>query len=250
MRSSGMHYFPLTAPFLIILAILLILVVALIELRILSYAYEKIGIDRRHVFGLLLLSLLGSYVNIPVAELPPAEVRSDGIVSYYGVQHVIPHAQEWPRTIIAVNLGGAVIPTFLTLYLMIKNGLFLRGLIGVAIVTAIVHWLAQPVKGLGITVPIFIPPLAAAGVALLLDRRYAAPLAYISGTLGSLIGADILNLNRIEGLQAPVASIGGAGTFDGVFLTGIIAVLLVPTSNQFQPRPEFRMQHPVRADGF
>jgi hypothetical protein len=33
-------------------------------------------------------------------------------------------------------------------------------------------------------------------------------------------------LGKIHGLGAPVASIGGAGTFDGVFLVGIVAVLL------------------------
>jgi uncharacterized membrane protein len=54
----------------------------------------------------------------------------------------------------------------------------------------------------------------------------SAPIiAYISGTLGTLIGADILNLKKISQLGAPVASIGGAGTFDGIFLTGILAVL-------------------------
>jgi uncharacterized membrane protein len=50
----------------------------------------------------------------------------------------------------------------------------------------------------------------------------------VSGTLGALIGADLTNLRGIGKLGAPMASIGGAGTFDGVFLTGIIAVLLVP----------------------
>ena len=56
--------------------------------------------------------------------------------------------------------------------------------------------------------------------------RQAAPPAYISGSLGTLIGADLLNLDKLQGLGAPVASIGGAGTFDGVFLTGIAAVLI------------------------
>ncbi len=45
-------------------------------------------------------------------------------------------------------------------------------------------------------------------------------------TLGSLIGADLLNLKKIPELGTPIASIGGAGTFDGIFLTGIISVLL------------------------
>jgi uncharacterized membrane protein len=88
------------------------------------------------------------------------------------------------------------------------------------------HILAEPVPGLGIALPVFVPPVSAAIVALLLSRRYAASLAYIGGSLGTLIGADLLNLDKVQGLGAPVASIGGAGTFDGIFLTGILAVLL------------------------
>ena len=76
----------------------------------------------------------------------------------------------------------------------------------------------------------FVPAVATAVVALLLSRQYAAPLAYISCSLGTLIGADVLNLDKIRGLGAPVASIGGAGTFDGIFLTGIVAVLLASYS--------------------
>jgi uncharacterized membrane protein len=177
---------------------------------------------------LLFLSLVGSYVNIPVAELPPEEVISNREVSYFGISYVVPQVEEWPRTIIAVNVGGALIPTFLSLYLLVKNRLYVRGLIGVAVVTVIVHWLAQPVKGVGISVPIFVPPLVAAGIALALSWSSAPPLAYIAGSLGTLIGADLLNLDKIQGLGAPVASIGGAGTFDGIFLTGILAVLLAP----------------------
>jgi uncharacterized membrane protein len=44
--------------------------------------------------------------------------------------------------------------------------------------------------------------------------------------MGTLLGADILHFGDIQGLGAPVASIGGAGTFDGIFVTGILAVLL------------------------
>jgi uncharacterized membrane protein len=93
-------------------------------------------------------------------------------------------------------------------------------------VTAVVHWLAYPVKGMGIAVPVFIPPVVAAVTALLLSRQSAPPLAYISGSLGTLIGANLLNLGQIQALGAPVASIGGAGRFDGIFMTGVLAVLL------------------------
>jgi uncharacterized membrane protein len=86
--------------------------------------------------------------------------------------------------------------------------------------------MATPVPGVGIAVPILGPPIAAAITALFISWRHAAALAYAGGSLGTLIGADLLNLSNIEGLGAPVASIGGAGTFDGIFLAGIIAVLI------------------------
>lgn len=232
MHPSRLHYFPLAAPFLLLLLIVILILVAVIELRILRYAYEKIGIDRRYVYALLFLSLIGSYINIPVAELPPERVFSDRIVSFFGVSYVVPEVQEWPRTIIAVNVGGAVIPTLLSIYLLIKHRLYVPGLLGVAVVAAVVHLFAQPVEGVGISVPTFIPPLVAVGVALLLSWHRAPPLAYIAGSLGTLIGADLLNLGKVQGLGAPVASIGGAGTFDGIFVSGILAVLLAPVGGR------------------
>jgi uncharacterized membrane protein len=226
MPSSSLHYFPLAHPLLLALGLLFAVLIALIEVGILSHAYEKMGVNRRYVFGILMLTLLGSYVNIPVAELPAEQVVSGQEVFYFGMRYVIPHVEEWPRTIIAVNLGGAVIPTLLSLYVLVKQRLYVRALVGVAVVTAIVHWLAQPVAGMGIAVPTFIPPVVAAAVALTLSRQSAPSLAYISGCLGTLLGADLLNLGKVQGLGAPIVSIGGAGTFDGVFLTGILAVLL------------------------
>jgi uncharacterized membrane protein len=100
-------------------------------------------------------------------------------------------------------------------------------------VALILHWLATPVPGVGIAVPVFLPAIATAVVALVLSRDNAAPLAYIGGSLGTLIGADLTNLDKVRGLGAPVASIGGAGTFDGIFLTGILAVLL---ASLYHPR--------------
>ena len=118
------------------------------------------------------------------------------------------------------------IPTLLSIYLMTKTGLYGRGLLGIGVVAAVVHALARPVPGVGIAVPTLVPPLVAATAALLLSRSSAPALAYIAGSVGTLIGGDLLNLGKIRGLGAPVASIGGAGTFDGIFLTGILAVLL------------------------
>jgi uncharacterized membrane protein len=232
-----MHYFPIALPFLLILFFLFAFLILLIEIGILGYAYERIGVSRRYVFILLFLSLVGSYVNIPVAELPAQEVHSGKIITFYGMRYMIPRVVDWPKTVIAVNLGGAVIPAFLSLYLMMKKRLFGRGLLGVAVVAAVSHFMAHPVPGVGIAEPTFIPPLVTAAVALLISREHAPPLAYVSGSLGTLIGADLLNLGKVRGLGAPVASIGGAGTFDGIFLTGIVAVLLASIVTRKKPSP-------------
>lgn len=237
MRVSSMHYFPLAWPFILALFALFIVLVVLVELNILKYAYARMGIPPRYVFGILVLSLFGSSINLPVAELPPEEVVSDRLVDANGVRYVVPVVEEWPRTIIAINVGGALIPVILSIYLLFKNQLYVRSLIGIAVVTVVTHMLAHPIRGVGISVPTLVPPLVAAAVAMILSWNRAAPLAYISGSLGTLIGADLLNLHRIQGLGAPIASIGGAGTFDGVFMTGIVAVLLSPVSDLPAPRP-------------
>jgi uncharacterized membrane protein len=222
MQMSQMHYLPMAPSF---FAILIGFFVLVLIFRSIRFAYESIGVSSATAMWLLFASLIGSFFNIPIAELPPEHMMSDQIVGFFGMQYQVP-AVGVAHPIIAVNVGGALIPTVMSLYLMAKLNLWGKGLLGTAIVALIMHWLATPVPGLGIAVPVFWPAIIAAVVALVLSREYAAPLAYIAGGLGTLIGADITNLDKVRGLGAPVASIGGAGTFDGIFLTGILAVLL------------------------
>jgi uncharacterized membrane protein len=231
-----MHYFPISLPYFAALSFLLIALLVLVEIGVLHYAYQRLGISRWWVYTLLLCSLLGSYVNIPLFQLPPEQVVSGTRVSFFGVTYIVPVVENWPGTVIAVNLGGAVVPTLLSLYLLVKQRLFLHGLIAIVVVTVCVHLMAHPVRGVGIAEPTFVPPLVASAIALLLSRESAPALAYIGGSLGTLIGADLLNLGRIQGLGAPVASIGGAGTFDGIFLTGILAVLLAALFGGGEPQ--------------
>ncbi len=223
MQMSQMHYLPIAPVFFAILvgAFFIVLI-----LRSVSYAYESLGVSHHAAMWLLLASLIGSFFNIPIAELPPEQVMSNQIVDFFGMRYEVPAVSHWQGTIIAVNVGGAVIPTLVSIYLLIKNQLWVKGLVATTIVAVILHWTATPMPGLGIAVPVFLPVLATAIVAMLMSRQYAAPLAYIAGSLGTLIGADLTNLDKVRGLGAPVASIGGAGTFDGIFLTGILAVLL------------------------
>ena len=216
---------PVSLAFFLAFLFLLILVFLLLYMGLIGVAYEKLGISPFSALLLLFLSLWGSVINIPVATLSGEEVVRRQVVSFFGIRYVIPVVEE-RRTILAVNLGGAVIPTLLSLYLIGRVGVTLNLILSVGIVTFVVNRLAVPVKGVGIAMPALIPPVLAALTALVLVPEESPAVAYISGTLGTLIGADILNLSRIRGLGAPVASIGGAGTFDGIFLTGILAVVL------------------------
>jgi uncharacterized membrane protein len=237
MQYGHLHYLPLSPTFFSILAGLFLVLIALIQLGILRYAYMRLGISSGAALLLLFGSLIGSFFNIPVVELPAKEVMSGQVVEFFGMEYVIPQVVEAPSTIIAVNVGGALIPTAMSLYLLIRHGLWVRGAIATVVVAAVCHWLSQPVRGLGIAEPVFVPALTCGIVALVLSRDYAAPLAYISGSLGTLIGADLLNLGAVRGLDAPVASIGGAGTFDGIFLIGIVSVLIASIGSPPVSRP-------------
>jgi uncharacterized membrane protein len=226
MHPGHISYFPIPMGIYAIFGLVLLALFVFIQLGLLRYAYMRIGLDPRVAMLVLGGSLLGSYVNIPLAELPEAHFVSDEVVDFFGMRYVVPVVADWPGTIIAINVGGAVIPILLSLYLLQRNHIWLLGAAGTAIVGLFVHLVAQTVPGVGIAVPVIAPPLVTAVVAVLLSRRFAAPVAYVSGSLGTLIGADLLNLDKLHGLGVPVASIGGAGTFDGIFVTGIVAVLL------------------------
>jgi uncharacterized membrane protein len=223
---SHLHYFPVSIGlaglfFVIVFGLLMLAAIGLMG-RV-SYA---LGLNPLAVTLILFASLIGSYVNIPLARLPGERVVARGVVEFMGVPFLAPVAVDWPGTVLAINVGGAIIPILLSFYLLVRYELWVLGVIAVGIVAFFVHQMATPLPGVGISVPTFAPPLLAAFAALVLSRRYAGPLAYIGGSIGVLVGADLLNLGLLRSLGAPVASIGGAGTFDGVFLTGVIAVVL------------------------
>jgi uncharacterized membrane protein len=235
--SSEVHYLPMTPGLFSILVVLFAGLILLIQLRIVRYAYMRLGVGPGIALLLLFGSLIGSYFNIPITILPGAPVRSGQIVEFFGMRYIVPVAVSWPGTILAVNVGGAIIPTLMSVYLLIRYQLWLRAALVTAAIAFVIHSMATPVPGIGIAVPVFAPVLTTAILAFLLSPEYAPPLAYIGGSMGTLIGADLLNLDKISGLGAPVASIGGAGTFDGIFLTGILAVLLAGIASPSRPRP-------------
>src|SRR5262249_22433920 len=207
--GSQVHYLPLTPGLFSILVLLFAGLIILIQLRILRYAYMKLGVGPGMALALLFSSLIGSYFNIPITILPGKTIQTGDVVDFYGMRYVVPYVTSWPGTVLAVNVGGAVIPTLMSTYLVLRYQLWVKAAIAVVVIAVVIHASATPVQGVGIAVPVFAPVIATAILAFLLSREYAAPLAYIGGSMGTLIGADLWNLDKISGLGAPPASIGG-----------------------------------------
>lgn len=205
----------------------------MLKIGLITLAFHRLGLSPDTVFLLLMFSLLGSGINIPVKKIYSEALIQEQVVDFFGWKFKIPAARYQNTTILAVNLGGAIIPTAISLFLLFKWWPFIvYFLLAIIFVSLLVNRVARPVRGLGIATPALFPPLVAALVSLILGifipsgMKLVPVIAYVSGTLGTLIGADLMNLRKIADLGAPVASIGGAGTFDGVFLTGILAVIL------------------------
>lgn len=224
-----MFFPPFLIFFIFIFVFLLFIAFGLIQFGLFTWAFERIGIPPEYLFSLLFLCIVGSMINIPLRRIQlEDEIDEWDTVSFFGMRFRPPRIKRQNEMVLAVNVGGAVIPAILSLYLLLNSPHPIRMLMALAAVTFVTYKVARPVPGVGMAIPWLIPPVAAALAAMIFDYQWAAPTAYMSGTLGTLIGADILHLDKLKQLRAPVASIGGAGTFDGIFLTGIIAVLLAP----------------------
>ncbi len=197
-----------------------------INLELITLTFAKLGLAPDSALLLLLTSLLGSTINLPLLSLrcsaPPESVEK----VFHGLLR-LPERAFTGRTLVAVNVGGCLVPLFFSFFL-IQHRSIPTGplLIAIAIVSVVSYAASRPVAGLGVAMPVFIAPITAALVAAFLGGEERAPMAYIAGTVGVLVGADLLRLKDIPRLGAPMASIGGAGTFDGIFMSGLVAVLL------------------------
>jgi uncharacterized membrane protein len=214
-----------------VLTLFLIVVVAYLLFSLGEVAFGRIGFTPVEYAALLASTLVGSAVNVPVSEVRSSEpiVEIQEIRAFWVTYRIPRVSYRQVSTVIAVNLGGAIIPACVSIYLLaVHPGSLLYAAAGSLLTAFLVHLMARKVRGVGIVTPALLPPIAAAVIAYLLAPGSSAIVAYVSGTLGALVGADLTNLRSISKLGAPMASIGGAGTFDGVFLTGVVAVLLVP----------------------
>lgn len=201
-------------------------IVFAINLKLIALTFAKLGLAPDSALVLLTVSLLGSLINLPLLTLrtsvPPVlpERMFRGLLRP-------PEAVFNGRTLVAVNVGGCLVPLFFSFFL-IRHYPIPAGplLLAITAVSAVSYAMSQPVAGLGVAMPVFAAPVSAAFAAVFLGDEFRAPMAYIAGSVGVLVGADVLRLKDIGQLGAPVVSIGGAGTFDGIFMAGLVAVLL------------------------
>jgi uncharacterized membrane protein len=212
----------------LLLPVIAVVVLAiLVQFQVLTIAFGKLGLSAQSAYLLLLTTLVGSLLNLPLFTIDSdysdeSAMPPDMLAWAQRRQYIQPG-----KTLVLVNVGGCVVPVAFSGYQFLTNSITLfHAKIFIAVVSVVAHAVSRPVRGLGIGMPILFAPLAAASIAYVLAGENAAPLAYIGGTTGVLIGADLLRFRDIRQLAVPFASIGGAGSFDGIFISGLLAVLL------------------------
>ncbi len=235
-------------PLMIMLYLLLLFPLFVSAPYVFGYLSSLLGISRpaASVLGplIFLLSLVLSPFNIVIKRISTGKqmiVLEQRYVYFFGIPFpVITPRVVKQEIVLAINVGGAMIPIGLSVLLLLKMAIDSPHILAYSLivisVTAMTSYLSsRAIPGVGIAVPAFLPPLTSVVMTALLIREsyMAIPVAYVGGVLGSLIGADILRLGKelnrfIEYYGATMLSIGGAGTFDGIYLSGLIASLLVP----------------------
>ncbi len=176
---------------------------------------------------------LGGMINIPVQKIQRDRFLDHSAGAFLGMNRFFkktPVKQDY--TIIAVNFGGCIVPCIIAGYQIVRilaHSPYAMIVVcgAIALNVYVCYRLAQPVPNVGITLPAFIPPLIAALSAIVFIPDFAPPIAFCAGVLGPLIGADLLHIPDMKKIEAPLASIGGAGTFDGIVISGLLATLLV-----------------------
>ena len=232
-------------PSLVLIALLLIgLFWAFWFTQAVTFSFAKLGLSPGATLLVLLASLFGGYVNIPVTRRRVLHRLPGDWHPLWPWQVGGPYATRWEtdlsvfsrllfyrpplivrEQVLAINLGGAIVPLLVSLYLLPLTPL-LPLLGATAGVAAVCYFVARPTYPVGILVPTFVPPLAAALLALLLAPNASPPVGYVAGTLGTLIGADLLPLPTVLRFDSQYLSIGGAGVHDAIFFAGLVAVVL------------------------
>ncbi|MDQ7250511.1 DUF1614 domain-containing protein [Dongia sedimenti] len=216
----------------LLVALLLIVLLPVLFAGVMAVSLAKLHLSPGIALLLVLAVIIGGFINIPIRRIQRSVTVDTNPLSVLGLHDLWPELRRFSsEVIVAVNLGGCVIPTGLALYELANIAILkphLLGAVGFACVAnvAACYFLARPIPGLGIGLPGLVPGCIAAVAALLAAPDQAPPVAFIAGVAGPLVGADLLHLKEVEKVPSGILSIGGAGTFDGIILSGVIAAYL------------------------
>ncbi|MDP3564754.1 MAG: DUF1614 domain-containing protein [Methanoregula sp.] len=214
---------------------LIIILIPLFLLGMIGAAFTKLGLSWISAIIVVLLMLFGSTVNIPLYRIKRDMVRmSPDTTAVFGSGSPWQADPVW-ETIVSINLGGAILPVCISLYLLYQamsvtsTSLMIPVGVGILIVAFITYVATRPVPGVGLGVPLIIPALTALLMGMLLFGGAGIPatvVAFVSGTIGTLLGGNIARLYRVRDLEVPEMSIGGTGTFSAIFICCILPALI------------------------
>ncbi|MGQ9779476.1 MAG: DUF1614 domain-containing protein [Bacillota bacterium] len=193
----------------VLLAVVAVLILAGLAHRVL----DRMHLSDRAALVFLLGMIVGSFVEIPLVRGPNP---------------------------VTVNLGGAVLPVALAVYVLVRAGTSWerwRAIIAVVVTTAVIYGLSKYVNFGEKTMPIepiYLWAIVAAVISYLVGRSRRT--AFVSATL-SLVLLDLVHVaeSAFLGLRA-ATRIGGAGGFDAIVLAGILAVVLAEVFGEARER--------------
>jgi uncharacterized membrane protein len=215
---------------------LILLVIPLLFLGLVGAAFSRLGFTWIEATAVILLMLLGSFINIPLWTFQRTRGRTESDTpEVFDAFTGDPVRDERQTTQLSLNLGGAVIPFAVSVYLLYQvqrlAGEMLLLQVGIAIIiVALVTKVSTTIIPMyGIRVPLLVPAFSSLVLGLLLGGGTglsAAVVAFAGGTMGTMLGAGIFTLpmNRNSGVSR--ISLGGAGMFGAVFLCGLLAALI------------------------
>lgn len=204
----------------IIIALLLAIPFLLVMgfFHVVADSFESFGLPPLVIVGILLAMLVGSFINIPIGRHRIVEAQES---KFFGLVR----SRRMQAVGLSINVGGAIVPMALALYLLPKVPAQ-ETLLASVLMVVICFIVAKVIPGKGIALPVLFPAFFALVFAFVLAREVAAPVAFIAGVFGVIIGADLFRLPKVMRDNQGVMSIGGAGVFDGIFLVAIVAAFI------------------------
>ncbi|MEM1626728.1 MAG: DUF1614 domain-containing protein [Sulfolobaceae archaeon] len=215
--------------------ILLGFLLAIISIDYFKNVFENAGYP--HELSIILsvllpfLSLLTSPINIIIKKIPRKDILEQvDVIYFFGIPFYFPRIKIVDDfTIIAINIGGAIVPLLVSFLLLstFKEFNLLKILVIIILSTIFSNKTSKVIAGLGVIANPYLSPILNGTLSFILFQQQLSliPIStYIATVIGAIVGADLLNLKKIIETRPQLISIGGLGTFDGIYVSGLIGM--------------------------